>query len=113
MTSIYQFRDVAQPARVLSIFTGAGGRLGPASGGGNEDGRDGGVEGVDAGVKPEGRDTSANRFRRIKGKCTARGQSKQLRAPFQCMYCPWTKMRPSFKKVGITSLDTVLIFGER
>ena len=113
MASIYQFRDVAQPARVLSIFTRAGGRLGPASGGGNEDGGVQGVVGCRTGVKPEGRDTSANRFRRIKGTCTARRQSKQLRASFQCMYCPWTKMRPSFKKVGITSLYTVLIFEER
>jgi hypothetical protein len=71
------------------------------------------MEGVDAGVKPEGRDTNANCFRRIKGKGTARGQSKQLRAPFQCMYCTWTKMRPSFKKVGTTSLATVLILEER
>ena len=97
---------------MLSILAGAGGRLGPASGGGNEDGRDEGVEEVDAGVTPEGRDTSANGFRRIKGKGTARGQAKQLREPFQCMYCPWTKMCPSFKKVGTTSLATVLIFEE-
>jgi hypothetical protein len=62
--------------------------------------------------KPEGCDTSANCFRRIKGKGTARGQSK-LREPFQCMYCPWTKMCLSFKRVGTTSLATVLIFEER
>jgi hypothetical protein len=59
--------DVAQPARVLSIFTGAGGRLGPESGGGNEDGRDEGVEGVDAGVKPEGRDTRCELFQNNQG----------------------------------------------
>ena len=60
------------------MFTGAGRPLGPASGGGNEHGKDEGVEGVDTGVKPEGLDTSANCFRRIKG--TARGHSNNFSA---------------------------------
>ena len=52
---------------MLSTLAGAGGRLGPASGGGEEDGRNEGVEGVDAGVKPEGRDTRCELFQNNQG----------------------------------------------